>query len=203
MNIKNICLVFFLAMGVVIFSGCGQSAAVVPTAPEPGLEPEPVPEEFVNVPPIEPAVTEEEPAAEITTPDETKAAQQLLEDFFDLARRNKFNEAAELIELAQSEWESFAVYSDGEDISDHARVIENHCLATGTCLRVKVIATERVDNETYRFNVQFLNSNGSIFELGPCCGAEEEDVAPQSEFDYDVKKIDGSFKVVTPPLYRP
>jgi hypothetical protein len=39
--------------------------------------------------------------------------------------------------------------------------------------------------------------------LGPCCGATEEEMPPQDEFVFKVKKINGEFKVITVPVYIP
>lgn len=202
---KGISAIILTGAAVLLFSGCGQPAAIVPSASEPGLEPEPVPQEVRPEPvkTVEPEENEEQPKVEITTPDETKAAQQVLVDFFDLARRNKFDEASEFIQLNSDEWEVLASFSDGADTNDRVRLLEDYCSATGTCMRIKVLSSERLDNEVYRFVIQFMTAGGTLFELGPCCGAEDEELPSQKEFEYDVKKVGGSFKVITPPLYRP
>lgn len=58
-------------------------------------------------------------------------------------------------------------------------------------------------NDTYNFLVQFIKKNNDIFVLGPCCWASEEEMPPKDKFNFKVKKINNSFKVITPPVYVP
>jgi len=46
-------------------------------------------------------------------------------------------------------------------------------------------------------------SDGSPFELGPCCGADPATSPPQTEFVFTVEWQDGLFKVLELPVYLP
>lgn len=71
------------------------------------------------------------------------------------------------------------------------------CLRIGTILR-----EEEVSPTEFRFAVEFMNDNGTIFERGSCCGTEEEE-PPQTQFCFTVKKVDDSFLVQDLPVYVP
>jgi len=51
--------------------------------------------------------------------------------------------------------------------------------------------------------VEFVWLDGTLFKLGPCCGATEAEMPPVWQFPYTVKKIDGQFKVMEGPVYIP
>jgi len=50
--------------------------------------------------------------------------------------------------------------------------------------------------------VEFANNDGSIFEIGPCCG--EEDTGERTrEFAYTVQSADGGLAILELPPYVP
>jgi hypothetical protein len=54
------------------------------------------------------------------------------------------------------------------------------------------------------FRVDFLNADGTLFVLGPCCGGNATDFLPQSVFYLTVMKVDKSkFTVMDMPPYAP
>jgi hypothetical protein len=58
--------------------------------------------------------------------------------------------------------------------------------------------------DTYVFDVEFNNPDGSLFVRGPCCGATETEMPPESQFEYTVtKNAEGKFVVLNTPPYVP
>lgn len=134
--------------------------------------------------------------------DEAMEAEKTLTIFFDAVSQKKFNQALGLFTEDKETRESINIYNpDGE--TEHTDIIENYCEATLTCLPAVIIGTKKISDEEYVFSTQFKKDDGTIFVFGPCCGATEEEMPPRDIFDYTVKKIDGKFKVTTPPIYVP
>jgi hypothetical protein len=55
------------------------------------------------------------------------------------------------------------------------------CLPVGRVLEAQALS----ESETL-FVVEFLEKDGGVFVLGPCCGAEESAAAPLSVFEFHV-----------------
>ena len=55
----------------------------------------------------------------------------------------------------------------------------------------------------FKFVVEFSWDDGSLFVRGPCCGASETDMPPQSQFTVLVIKVDDRFLVQQLPVYVP
>lgn len=92
------------------------------------------------------------------------------------------------------------------DASDHAALLKNACTINGAqCLAVsKVDLDRKISKAEYTFKVQFLNSNGSVFVRGPCCGANETDSPSEYTFIFRViKNTEGKFLVMDMPPYLP
>jgi hypothetical protein len=141
----------------------------------------------------------------INEQDDLSIAENALISFFDHLDSQNFEKALELFELNHSadSWEGLEIFSLPEERDNRAQVLKNYCAATGTCLKAMVIDTIKENEETYNLLVQFKRADGSIFILGPCCGATEEEMPSQKEFNFKVKKINNEFKVITTPIYVP
>ena len=90
--------------------------------------------------------------------------------------------------------------------NDHAALLRNACTINGIhCLQVNTAGLDRQVSDTeFVFKVDFLNPDGTLFVLGPCCGASETESPPQSVFYFTVKKADnGNFIVMDMPPYTP
>jgi hypothetical protein len=72
------------------------------------------------------------------------------------------------------------------------------CLPVGRVLEVKPIS----ESETL-FVVEFLEKDGSVFILGPCCGAEESAAVPLSSFEFRVRTQNGSSQIMDMPAIIP
>jgi hypothetical protein len=91
------------------------------------------------------------------------------------------------------------------DGSDPSALFEAACSRQLQCLPIREITyASQVDDSRFEFNMTFSNPDGSLFELGPCCGASETETPPVSRFDCAVeKKISGDYLVMCLPVYVP
>lgn len=138
--------------------------------------------------------------------DELQEAKDTVIIFFDHLHDGEYDKAVELYQPEDgmpSSWEEYEAYSESEDKSNHATLLKDFCNLVRTCHRVNVIDSKKEAEGQYTLTVQFIQDDGEVFVLGPCCGETEETMPSQDKFDYKVKKIDGKFKVTTSPLYRP
>jgi hypothetical protein len=140
-----------------------------------------------------------------STKDESIKAAEALVSFFMYLSNQNFEKALTLFELDDSanSWAGLESFSLPEDRNDKVKVLKSYCKATETCLEAKVIETKQETNDSYNLVVQFKNTDGSTFILGPCCGATEEEMPSKDKFDFKVKKFNNEFKVTTAPVYSP
>ena len=85
------------------------------------------------------------------------------------------------------------------DPSDYVTLFENGCKINGLmCLEVgTVVQEEEISPHEFKFVVEFLNEDGSIFVSGP-------ETSPQSQFVFTVSKDEnGKFLVQDLPVYAP
>jgi len=89
------------------------------------------------------------------------------------------------------------------DPNDHVALIRYGCILL-MCLEVRTIVQAEIASPTeFKFVVEFSRDDGSLFVRGPCCGASETDMPPQSQFTYLVIKVDDRFLVLGLPVYVP
>jgi hypothetical protein len=122
-------------------------------------------------------------------------AQTVLENFFASANAKDFEKAAALFGWSNPETGDINQWPG----STNAKTLENYCQAVGTCLKVKSAIGKKISGDEYQFTVSFLADNGETFALNPPAGVM---ASPTTSFIFKVKKINGVFKVVTPPLFR-
>jgi hypothetical protein len=139
-----------------------------------------------------------------TSAEGLEKAHSTLIKFFDLLNDREYEKAAALY---GGEYQGLRDWNPLLDPQDHAALLKNACELNGLqCLRVKRIVDEKVvSSAEYRFTVEFMNEDGSLFVLGPCCGANATDMPPQSQFDYYrvIRDCTGKFLVVDLPVYVP
>lgn len=133
---------------------------------------------------------------------ELEGARQALINFFALLHDQQYDKAidyygGDYVELRGVNPDIVPYYRDV--------LLRQACTVNGfLCMDVKsIIDEEQIDSETFRFTVEFQNNDGSLFILGPCCGATEEIMPSRSEFEYTVKFIEGRFQVMELPVYVP
>lgn len=134
--------------------------------------------------------------------------EQTLVNFFDSLVNEDYEKAIKTFHPLNAhgdyDWNLVTQYSK-PDIQNPTKAEElaYYCEVVGTCLEIEVLSGTDLENGVYTFNVQFKNTDGTIFLYGPFGGSPAEQSPPQTTFQYSVKKIDGLYKVITPPLYRP
>ena len=103
-------------------------------------------------------------------------------------------------------YEHLLSYNQDIGAGDRAALLRNACTFNGfQCLQIKSVKLDKKVSETeFSFRVEFLNADGTLFTLGPCCGSDEIDLSPQSEFYFTVVKTSkDSFVVMELPPYVP
>jgi hypothetical protein len=135
-------------------------------------------------------------------PSTAEEAQQTLIKFFSLLNTKKYNEA---VSLYAGSYEQLQIFNPEIDPSDHVAlwtwVCESRILQ---CLTVRTATFKNLQGDTYVFQVEFNNTDGSLFVLGPCCGADETEMPPVSQFEYKVtRNASGQFVVMDLPPYVP
>jgi hypothetical protein len=135
--------------------------------------------------------------------DEELALQSLM-DFFEHLSTGRYEEASQLY------GGSYEVLIDNNptlDPQDHAALWRNACTANGfQCLRVRSarLQGEVASGAQVRFLVEFSTPDGERFVRGPCCGASETDMPPESAFLFAVvRSEDGAYRVQDLPVYVP
>ena len=139
----------------------------------------------------------------LNTKEEQIAAQETLLTFFAYLKQAEFEKALEYFDLDDSAWQDLANFSPDEVRGNRVKILENYCLAMGTCLRAEVLDIKNETVNEFQLLVQFINNDGNVYVYGPCCGATEAEMPSTKQFDFTVKKFGDTFKVTTPPLYRP
>jgi hypothetical protein len=129
-------------------------------------------------------------------------AQEALIKFFELLNSKQYAEADSLY---GGRYEGLQDNNPGIDLSDHVKLLENACEINGhQCLLARKVTFKSLQGDTYIFQVEFSNPDGSLFVRGPCCGANETDMPPESEFEYKVTRtVEGKFVVMDLPPYVP
>ena len=122
-------------------------------------------------------------------------AQTVLENFFTLVYVKDYEKAASLFEWNNPENSDINQWPG----STNAKTLENYCQAVGTCLKVKNAVGKKISDNEYHFTVSFLTDDGKTFALNPPGGIT---TSSMTSFIFVVKKINGNFKVATPPLFR-
>ncbi len=141
---------------------------------------------------------------------EEEKAKQALISFFDYLNNQKYDKADSLYgwgEAEEAERYLLGLYerSSGDGVEafrifcEH-EIADNMVLDPACLLKVKILETEKLAEEQYEFTIQFLKDDGEVY-IYACCGIPESEGS--REFEYKVKKINGVYKVITPPIFIP
>ncbi len=84
-------------------------------------------------------------------------------------------------------------------------LLEAACARQLRCLPIRsIVYANQIIPSIFEFQVEFSNPDGSLFTLGPCCGATETEMPPVSQFECAVEKSDGEdYAVMCLPVYVP
>ena len=140
--------------------------------------------------------------APTSLPSTMSEAQATLIKFFDLLNAKQYAEADSLY---GGDYEQLKIFSVDTDPADHSKLWSDACQLAGLqCLKVRTATFKNLQGDTYVFQVEFSNSDGDLFVEGPCCGSNETEMPPVSQFEYKVaRNTDGKFLVMEIPPYVP
>ena len=135
-------------------------------------------------------------------PSTISEAQEVLLNFLTLLHTKDYTKAAPLY---GGDYEALQVFNPEIDPDDHVALWTwacDHQLLQ--CLEVRSTTFQKLVGDSYVFQVEFNNPDGSLFVLGPCCGANETEMPPVSQFEFTVSRTaDGKFVVMNTPPYVP
>jgi hypothetical protein len=129
-------------------------------------------------------------------------AHDVLVSFLTLLNTKKYTEA---VLQYGGEYEALQVFNPEIDPGDHVALWTwacDHQLLQ--CLEVRSATFKELRGDTYVFQVEFSNPDGSLFERGPCCGNSETEMPSVSQFEFRVSRnTDHKFMVMDTPPYVP
>lgn len=142
------------------------------------------------------------PPTQTSLPSTAYEAYEVLSDFLILLHTKKYDEA---VPLYGGEYEQLQIFNTEIDPTEHAALwawaCDNQLLQ---CLETRSISFGMLKGDSYIFQVEFSNPDGSLFVLGPCCGANETEMPPVSQFEYTVSRnAEHRFVVMNTPPYVP
>ena len=150
-------------------------------------------------PPVNPPLTQPAPTSLPSTAGE---AQDALVDFLTLLHAGKYTQA---VPLYGGDYEALKVFNPEIDPNDPAALWRWSCdHQLLQCLEIRSVTFDQLVEDAYIFQVEFNNPDGSLFVLGPCCGATETEMPPVSQFQFTViRNADGRLVVINTPPYVP
>jgi hypothetical protein len=170
-------------------TACGTGAGKTPsTAPEPTF--------------LEPGSALLSPSA--PTLDATAAeAREVMLQFFAALNASDYATGASLF---GGSYETLQAWNPEVNPTDRQTLWQHGCERNGLqCLQVlQVVGEHQVSANVMKFSLQFRNTDGSLFVLGPCCGETETTMPPINTFECDVARTSsGEFKALCLPPYVP
>lgn len=137
-----------------------------------------------------------------TPPVEAQSKLDLI-NFFVLLNHGKYAEATVLY---GGSYDLLQGYNPSIDPEDKASLLQSACEMNGfACLQLyEATIIDRVSEKDFVYQVSFRNPDGSIFKVGPCCGATEEEMPPVRLFDIHVIcNTSDECKILDLPPYVP
>ena len=150
-------------------------------------------------PPVTPIPTQPAPTS---LPSTASEAHDVLVNFLTQLHTKNY---AEAVALYGGEYEQLQIFNPEIDSNDKVTlwtwVCDNQLLR---CLEVRSATFKEQVGNSYIFQVEFNNPDGSLFVLGPCCGANETEMPPVSQFEFTImRNSEGKFVVMNTPPYVP
>jgi hypothetical protein len=130
-------------------------------------------------------------------------AQSAVMDYYAALNQGSYDQA---VELYGGSYEELQYFNPDFDPDDRAGLLQAGCTFNGLmCLQVLDLPLIQPDEpDEFVYEVSFANPDGSLFVLGPCCGATEEEMPPVSLFTVHVTCEDeGRCLVLQLPPYVP
>jgi hypothetical protein len=128
-------------------------------------------------------------------------ARNLLVRYFKLLHDGYYDEA---VALYGGEYETLATWNPDVPADHYGQLFATACEVQLRCLEVRrVVRAKAVSTSQFEFVVEFNNENGTLFKLGPCCGATEKEMPTVTQFSYTVEQRGGQMRVLGLPVYVP
>jgi hypothetical protein len=129
-------------------------------------------------------------------------AEEILKTFYSLLNEKKYEEA---LPYYGGDFSVLVGWNPVINPGDKISLLRNGCEENGLhCLRVKTVKKSLAISETEsKFVVQLADADGSVFKIGPCCGATEKEMPPRSDFECIVRKVGNKYLVMDLPPYSP
>lgn len=177
--VANLCL-----LTLFLIPGCNLQPATLPTPSTPVQQ-----KEIVT-------------AVSTSMPSTMEEAYDVLVSFLTLLHTKDYADAAPLY---GGEYEQLQVFNPQIDPADKVALWKAACDNQQLqCLEVRSAVFKNLSGDSYIFQVEFSNPDGSLFVLGPCCGANETGMPPVSQFAYTVSRNgEHHYVVMDPPPYVP
>jgi hypothetical protein len=161
-----------------------------------------VPANLIPTPTLTPTPTQPPTAvpSQISSVDQARGT---LLAFFNLLHLKRYEEA---LPLYGGDYALLQTWNPDVTPTDYISLWTNACESNGLmCLPVlHLINQPHISPTELHFLVEFMWDDGSLFVLGPCCGATEEEMPPVSQFEYTVVLgLDGKYRVTGLPVYVP
>lgn len=139
----------------------------------------------------------------MSTDPDVESARQALTEFLTALDTGDYASAERLY---GGSYDVLTGYNPDLDPADHAALLERGCTTNGlNCLLLKSATLDQViDNYEFVFTVELQNQDGSRFEIGPCCGEDETNFTPTTDFTFSVIwTAEGQYQVMDLPPYTP
>lgn len=140
---------------------------------------------------------------QISNPTEAENAQRVLEAYFNALQAKNYLEA---INMYGGDYEILVNNNPDINASDYVALFERACTQNGFVCDItikNVVHVVQLGEGEFRFTVEFQNPDGTLFILEPCCGSDISEFPPLTQFDFVVKNLDGTYKVMALPVYVP
>ena len=134
---------------------------------------------------------------------DAETAQQALTSFFSHLHDGEYEQATALYGGPYSGLQDL---NPGINPDDRATLFKNACTENGAkCLDVRqATLLDQPSTAKFRFAVEFLNEDGSLYSRDPCCGDGDSNFVEQTEFIYTVRlECTGNYKVLELPVFGP
>ncbi len=137
---------------------------------------------------------------ELPQPGDLGAARRALQTFFAALHGRRYVEAVDLYGGSYTQLRAW-----NPAVDDFAGLLKQGCEHNGLqCLNLRrIVAQQAAGARAFQFVVEFTTPDGSLFQVGPCCGATEAQMAAQTQFPYIVTKTEHRFLVQGLPVFVP
>jgi hypothetical protein len=183
---------------IIILGAVGLGIFLLLTSSSEGSDlPEANPTEVAGIP------TEAEVTEALPTEVEADQALQALTEYLAALHSGDYASAEPLY---GGSYEMLEGYNPDVDPADHAQLLQRACEMNGlNCLELMNANLEQGNSENeFVFSVELQTDDGGLFEIGPCCGEDEEGFVPVSVFTFTVIRVaPDQYQVMDLPPYTP